>query len=462
MSPYKELTRSTSTAEGKQVHYSNIIAALSFALDLTEGACPGHAVRTCVLGMRLAQEMGLPEDLLSDAYYALLLKDVGCSSNAARLYQVVGDDEMRAKQLTKTVDWTRLEWKQMHYLLKHAHSKKPPMKRLGGIRSMLKDSSKNAEVLIRLRCEQGAKVVRDLGLGPAAAGAIYCLDEHWDGRGYPDGLVGEDIPLLARLVSLAQTLEVFHRLYGAAAAMDIIQQRSGRWFDPSLVRAVVAMNRRGVLWQSLDAENLDSVAALEPRQKRFLADSFVIDNICVAFAGVVDAKSPYTYTHSTGVARTAVQIGQKMQLRTRDLTILRRAGLLHDIGKLSVPNCILDKAGPLTPTEWECVRKHPSFTYEILNRISGFGEIATIAASHHEKLDGSGYHLGLKSDQLGLMARILTVADMYDALSGDRPYRAPLGIDQVMSILKKDAPHAIDEHCLAALETFVDSDKVVA
>ena len=445
-------------AEPKRVSFANIIAALSFALDLTEGACPGHAVRTCILGMQIAREAGLTDDLLCGAYYALLLKDVGCSSNSGRLYQIVGDDEIRAKRLTRIVDWTRTDVRQIHYLLKHAHSHESGLRRLRKLHDMVRNSSHNAELLIRLRCEQGSKVLLDLGLGPAASEAVYCLDEHWDGSGYPDRLSGDRIPILARLASISQTLEVFHRLYGPAAALDVIRQRSGHWFDPSLVRAVVSLNRRGILWDHLDESNPTAfITTLEPCPQATHRGTSAIDNLCAAFGGVVDAKSHYTFTHSTGVARVAARLGECLNLPEREITILRRAGLLHDIGKLSVPNSILDKQGTLTPAEWDCIRMHPHYTFEILNRIDGFEEIAEVAANHHEKLDGTGYHRGLRGDDLNVMSRVLAVADRFDALSGERPYRSMLSVDQVMAILKKESPHAIDATCLAALEGIAEA-----
>ena len=458
-----ETERRRFSREPQGTSVSGLIEALSFALDLTEGARPGHAVRTCVLGMRIGRALGLADDLLNDLYYALLLKDVGCSSNAARLFQIVGNDEMGAKRLTRTTDWTRFEWKQMQYLLKHAHSKLSGPRRLRHVASMVCRSSANGEDLIRLCCDKGAKVVRDLGLGHATAGAIFCLDEHWDGSGYPDHLVGEDIPLLARIASVAQTFEVFLSEFGVAGAIDVLQRRSGRWFDPAIIRTAVGLERRGELTRSLSPNALaDSIAAIQPAHRRVFTDAYTIDSICVAFAGVVDAKSPFTYRHSSGVAAAAVRIGQQLHLPAREIVTLRRAALLHDIGKLSVPNCILDKRGALTSEEWKSIRQHPHYTFEILRRITGFDEIATIAASHHEKLDGSGYHLGLRGEQLPLLSRILTVADMYDALSGDRPYRARLTTDQVFDILRKDAPHAIDATCLDALESFAGDTEIMA
>ena len=243
--------------------------------------------------------------------------------------------------------------------------------------------------------------------------------------------------------------------------MDVLKQRSGRWFDPALVKAVFTLSSRNTLWEGLaDADVRVAVANLQPPQRRVLTDSFLIDQICVAFAGVVDAKSPYTYKHSNGVARVAIQIGRCLNLTGRELTILRRAGLLHDIGKLSVPNSILDKQGSLSAEEWGCVKEHPRYTFEILRRITGFDEIALVAASHHEKLDGSGYHRGLVDQEIGLLSRILTVADMFDALSGERPYRERMTLDQVLGTLRKDTPHALDPECFAALESFAEEYQV--
>ena len=454
----KEPARSSEYAleDAGQLTFSSILAALSYALDLTEGASPGHALRSCLVGMRIGRAMGLTEDQLCDLYYALLLKDAGCSSNATRMYQIVGGDEIRAKAFSKTIDYERLEWKQIRFLLRHVHSKEKAAVRLKAIGTMLKHSSENAKLLIRLRCEQGATVVRDLGLGQGTAEAIYNLDEHWNGAGYPNHLTGVAIPMLARIASLSQTVEVFYSDYGPASALDTIQRRSGRWFDPEVVRAAVPLMRTGTLWEGIGREDLrEYVALLEPRSHSMAAEPATINSICVAFAGVIDAKSHSTYMHSTEVARIAVEIGLCLNLQQTQLTMLHRAGLLHDIGKLSVPNSILDKPGKLTGDEWSCIQQHPRYTYEILSRVPTFGEIAELAAAHHEKLDGSGYYRGLKADQLSAMQRILTVADMYEALSAARPYRGPMSPEDVLNILRKDAPRAIDADCLAALESIL-------
>jgi putative nucleotidyltransferase with HDIG domain len=318
--------------------------------------------------------------------------------------------------------------------------------------AMVRDSKTNGEALIRLRCHEGATVVRDLGIGDGAAEAIYNLDEHWNGAGYPDHLVGEQIPLLARIVSVAQTLDVFLTTYGNAAAMACVKQRSGRWYDPAVVQAALGLGRSGLLWREIRSPHLQQmVVALEPQSRSLPTDEGSIDLICAAFAKVVDAKSHSTYRHSTEVARIACELGTRLGVGAEEMVTLRRAALLHDIGKLSVPNSILDKPGKLTAEEWMCVKRHPEVTEAILARIPTFAEITRIAASHHEKLDGSGYHRGVSGDQLCLLSRVLTTSDVFEALSGIRSYRESLPLEKVMAIMREDVPHKLDAECFCAL-----------
>jgi putative nucleotidyltransferase with HDIG domain len=202
---------------------------------------------------------------------------------------------------------------------------------------------------------------------------------------------------------------------------------------------------------------LPLAAQQTPQSNTQQSSPATLDNICVAFADVIDAKSPFTLCHSTGVSQVAVAMGEYFQLSGADVKTLRRAALLHDIGKLGVSNSILEKDGKLTAAEWEQVTKHPFYTYAILNRISGFEEIREIAASHHEKLDGSGYYRGLREKDLPLMSRILAVADIYDALAAKRPYREALPKEKVLAIIGAETPHKLDSSCVEALASCVDS-----
>jgi len=441
-----------STGSAPVLRVSHIISALSYALDLTEGQPMGHSVRACIIGMRIAQHIGMPVQDQADLYYSLLLKDAGCSSNASRLFHILSADEIRAKGDVKTTDWTRVGWESLQYAIGHVATGAPFLKRVRTLLSVAVTQQRDSCELVKIRCERGSSIARRMGFSENVAAGIFSLDEHWNGGGYPDKLRGKQIPLFSRIMNLAQTLDVFLVHRGAQTAVDVAAQRSGRWFDPDLVKAVKSLHQSGTLFAGLDSEKvLEDVVALEPEERHILLSDGMLDGICMAFAEVIDAKSPFTYQHSTGVANAAIAIGQQLDLSAQTITFLRRAALLHDIGKLSVSNAILEKPGSLTNDEFDVVKKHPYYTFEILRRIPGFGNLSEIAASHHEKLDGSGYFRGYGAEQMSLQARILVVADIYDALSARRPYRDAMPIEEVFSIMQAEAVQKLDPRCLEAL-----------
>jgi putative nucleotidyltransferase with HDIG domain len=434
------------------ISVSEIISALSYALDLTEGRPMGHSVRSCMIGLRLARQIGLSAREQGDLYYALLLKDAGCSSNSSRLFHILNADEIRAKRDVKTTDWTRVGWESLHFALTHVATGMPFLQRMQRLFQVAATQQQDSCDLVKIRCERGASIAKQLGFSASVVSGIHSLDEHWNGRGYPDGLRHDEIPLFSRIANLAQTLDVFHSARGSGAAIDAARRRSGRWFDPELVKAALSLSASGALWADLDSKDvIHKVLSLEPEERRLTADEGTIDNICDAFAEIIDAKSPFTYRHSNGVADAAMDIGRCFGMKARDLKLLRRAALLHDIGKLGVSNAILEKPGKLTVEEWKSVRDHPYYTFEILKRTAAFESLAAEAAAHHEKLDGSGYWRGWKDEQLSSFARILAVADIFDLLHARRPYRDSIPIEKVFEMLRADAPRALDLPCVEAL-----------
>jgi len=432
---------------------SDVISALSYALDLTEGQPLGHSVQSCMIGMRLARQIGLPLDAQANLYYSLLLKDAGCSSNASKLFHIIHSDEIRAKGDLKDKDWTKVGWESLQYAIDHVATGAPFLERVRTlIRVAAKQQTESCE-LTKIRCERGASIARRMGFPEPVAAAIHSLDEHWNGGGYPDHLRGEEIPLFSRIMNLAQTLAVFMTARGPQGAAEVMEQRARRWFDPDLVKAAQSLAKTDALWAGLDDPNIIAqVAALEPREHQLIVSANTLDDICMAFAEVIDAKSPFTYRHSNGVADAAVAIAGQLGMPEFETIQLRRAALLHDIGKLSVPNTILEKPGKLTNEEWDVVKKHPYYTFEVLRRIPGFEQLSDVAAAHHEKLDGSGYFRHWGAAQLNTPARILAVADVYDALAARRPYRDALPLDTVFQIMHQEAPRALDAECLEALE----------
>jgi len=433
---------------------AEVVSALSQALDLGSGSARWHSVRTCVLGMRIAAELRLDEEVQSDLYYALLLKDAGCSSNASHIYNALASDDIAAKRDVKKTDWIRMGWETLQYALTHVAPGKPFLERVRVLYRVASQQKQHTREVTAMRCERGATMARLMGLSAKTAEGISGLDEHWNGGGNPEGLRGNKIPISSRIMLLAQTLDVFYTSESPAQALDTIKQRSGKWFDPQIVRAACSLGKNQRLWSGLDTHDPLSLAlTLEPGRQRIMSDGDVsLDAICQAFAQIVDAKSPFTYNHSNGVANAAVAVAKKLGFDPARVLFIRHAALLHDLGKMAVSNAILEKPGKPDEAEWQALKAHPAHTGNVLRCIGGFERLSEIAASHHEKLDGTGYHRGLTAAQLPVEARILVVADIFDALSAKRPYRDALPLEKVFAIMHKDSPHALDATCLEALE----------
>lgn len=438
------------------IRLSEVVSALSRALDITEGQPVGHAVRSCLIGMRIADELGLSEQDRSALYYALQLKDLGCSNNSAKIAQLMGTDDRQFKRCVKTVDTCRLLPKFM-FVWRNVLSGGSMAARILRLIAVGLTSEKKAREFIQLRCERGAEIARSFGLPEETSAAIRTLDEHWNGKGYPDGLKQDQIPLLGRILCLAQTVEVFVTHHDVETALTMARERSGTWFDPMLVRALHATRNDSEFWSQLvsgDVEQL--IAESEPADLIIHADQPRLDRIAEGFARVVDAKSPWTYHHSQGVAELAVGIARVMGLDDLQVNDIRRAALLHDIGKLGVSNMILDKPGRLTEEEFTSLKQHARYSYEILSCVSGFSHLAKMAAAHHERLDGNGYYLGLTAAHLDTPMRILAVADVFEAMSADRPYRETMPLESIFSILDKDQGSHLCPNAYTALRTILD------
>lgn len=443
-----------------QIVYSlaGILSALSHALDLTSGHSIGHAQRTCLIGMRIARVSGLDSNLQHSLYHALLMKDAGCSSNAARMYEIFGTDDIALKQQARITDWSNL-MEATKYAAANVLPHGPLLERARRILKIAVNPAGTTTAFSHSRCDRGAQIALAIGLGEDAALCIRQLEEHWDGHGTPLHLKGDAISLLARIATLAQTLEVFATTFDVQTAYDVLHKRAGKWFDPELVRAADSFAKDAFFWHAVQTDPRHALLTMKSRAAVEVATEQRIDAICDAFAQIIDAKSPFTAEHSSRVRDFSVEMAQAMGFAPARLTILRRAALLHDVGKLGVSNAILDKPGKPDNDEWVAIRKHPHFTQQILSHIHGFSRLTEIAAAHHERLDGKGYFRGLSAEQLDLDMRILAVADVFDALSAQRPYRDALPLPQVFAILDKDAGTALDAECIGTLkEIYRDGD----
>lgn len=430
---------------------SNVVASLSHALDLTEGQPPGHALRSCEIGMELGSTLALSEQDLSILYYALLLKDAGCSANAAPVSEAFGSDDHPVKRNLKTTNWPNVVaagW----YVVRNVGLGRGFGIKAGALLRVARGGPKMAREFTRIRCERGADIARRLGFEEPVAEAIRALDEHWDGSGHPYGVAGHAIPLPARIACLAQTVEVFLTEFGVPEAMAMLERRRGTWFDPELVDIVLGWSERAEFWSRVvGISRPHDVETREPQGRLVHVDEEGLNRVAEGFADVIDAKSPYTSRHSRNVALVSRRLAERLGLGPDVARRLHRAGLLHDIGKLGVSNQILDKPGRLTEEEYNQVRKHPRYSREILDPVGAFGDVLAPACFHHERLDGTGYPWGMRAEELDLPCRIVAVADVYEALTATRPYRDSLPITKVREIMMSDAGSALDGEVLECL-----------
>ncbi len=434
-----------------EIRLAEILGALSRALDLTEGQPPGHCVRCCWIGVSVGQTLGLPESELKDLYYALLLKDLGCSSNAARICDLYLADDLSFKKDFKLLNGSLPQV--LRFVLSHTGANTDLAQRFRSIIAILQNGGEIARELIETRCQRGADIAKQMRFPEPVARAILDLDEHWDGCGKPVRLAGTDISLFARIALLAQVVDVFHASAGREAAIAEASNRSGGWFDPTVVAAFKDVARSEDFWQTLASDDIETtVLEMEPGRSAVVADEDYLDDIAEAFARVIDAKSPFTSGHSERVAVFTDLIAEEMGYDRVRRRWLKRAALLHDIGKLGVSNSVLDKPGKLDETEWTAMRRHAELSEQILSKISAFADLSKVAAAHHERLDGKGYPNGLRGEEIDMDTRIISTADVFDALTADRPYRSAMSASKALAILWEGSGASHDPLCIEALE----------
>ena len=432
------------------IRLAELIGALSHALDLTEGQPQGHCIRACWIGMQLGKAINFSPDERSDLYYTLLLKDLGCSSNAARICQLYLTDDQSFKSDFKLIDGSLPQ--ALRFVLSHTGMQSSMTEKFRAIVNIMKNGGEISRELIEARCHRGAEIAAMMRFSPDVSNAIQNLDEHWDGKGKPENRRAREIPVASQIALMAQVIDVFHQSAGQEAAIREVQSRANTWFDADLVEVFSALSEWPELWSTLTAPDLaQKVMALEPGDKPREADEAYLDDIAKGFALVVDSKSPFTAGHSQRVALFSDLIAEEMGYAAERRRWLHRAALLHDIGKLAISNSILDKPAKLTEDEFAIIKTHASHSENIIRGVPAFADMASIAGGHHERLDGKGYPRGLTADQIPQETRIVSVADVFDALTADRPYRKAMPVSVALDIMAKDCGTAFDLNCFESL-----------
>jgi HD-GYP domain-containing protein (c-di-GMP phosphodiesterase class II) len=390
-----------------ELRLAELVAALSLATDLGMGSPLEQELRSCLVAVRLGEQLGLDEDELTHVYYVALLRWIGCTSHAHELARWF-DDEIAAHARSLAWDWGRPATV-LGDLLRHAGAGRSALERARTVAGALAGGRGAVGELFRSSCEVGEQLAARLGLEPAVQRSLGQLFERWDGHGWPNGLAGDAIARPVRVVQVAQDAVVLHRLAGADAAVRALRERSGGAYDPDVAASLAGDAER--LLGDVPRSAWTSVIEAEPGPRPTLADE-ALDRALRAIADFADLKSPYTSGHSSGVAELAARAAREARMPDADAADLRRAALVHDLGRTGIPNGIWDRPGPLSDAEWERVRLHPYFVERMLARPAALARIGALAALHHERLDGSGYHRGARAAALPPGARILAAADV--------------------------------------------------
>jgi HD-GYP domain-containing protein (c-di-GMP phosphodiesterase class II)/DNA-binding CsgD family transcriptional regulator len=431
--------------EGK-TRLAELIAALSLATDLGMGQPMEQALRTCLLAMWAGQQLGLDGATLADVYYLALLRFVGCTADAHEEALSVGGDEIAYRAgLAPILMGTTSEY--LRFMLRHFAEDRPPLSRMRLLASALAGGTGEAKRTIAIHCEVARMLTARIGLGDAVAQGIAHIFERWDGKGLPGELAGEKIPIAVRIVTAARDVEVLQRLGGWPFAVECLSQRRARAYDPAVADVFLA---HGEQWLGeLDTDSTwDAVLAAEPAPQAWIHPSR-FDTVLMAFADIADLKSPFTLGHSRGVAQLAADAARAIGVAESRATDLRRAALVHDIGRTGVPNGIWDKPSPLSAGEWERVRLHPYYSERILSRSAALRHLAQLAGSHHERLDGSGYHRASPAALLPIEQRILAAADAYQAMTQPRPHRPALSETSAAAELRREVTEGRLDHVAA-------------
>jgi len=424
------------------IRLAELLAAMSLATDLGMGQPMEHVLRQCLISLRLAEHMGLDEADRAVVYYASLLAWVGCHVDAYEQAKWFGDDTA-LKTDFRHADFATPASGPL-FMIRHLGAGQPMPERarvglafLSGGSGGRSGGRRAAEEMLTNHWLAADALASRLGLAQRVRDSVEQTFERWDGRGAPKGVSGEQILMTSRLINLADVVEVYQRAAGTEAAVLVARQRRGTQFDPAV--ADLFVRHAESLFAGLDeAGTWEDVIDAEPAPAiRLTGGEF--DAALEAIADFSDVKSPYTIGHSRGVADLAAEAATVAGMDGQGAKLVRRAGLIHDLGRLGVPNTIWDKKGGLSRAETERVRMHPYLTERVLAFSTALAPLAAIAGQHHERLDGSGYPRGLTGGALSPEGRLLAAADCYHARTEPRPHRPGLPPDEAAAQLKAEA-----------------------
>jgi HD-GYP domain-containing protein (c-di-GMP phosphodiesterase class II) len=415
------------------VRLTEVLVALSLATDLGFGQPAEHMLRSARIGMRLGGRLGLGSDELATLYDVSILTYVGCPVYGNEAATIFGDDiGFRAG----AVEIDLAGFPAMVFMLRRAGFGTSAFNRARQAVGIMATGGREVVQQMANHCSAAGELADRLGLGAGVRAGIEQSYARWDGKGVPGDLAGEALALSARISHVAEACEVFHRTGGVEQAVDMVHSRSGTHFDPDIAAAVEPDPE--ALFDGLDDDTVDEVLDAEPVPRPPLTDD-ELDQVLEAIGDFCDLRCPYFAGHSRGTADLVAAAAASLHLPPAEATLARRAALVHDVGRFGVPGSVWDKPGPLTGSDLERMRLHVYYVERIFSRPEPLRRIGLLAATHHERMDGSGYHRGVGGTMLSTPARVLAAADAYHAMTQPRPHRAAMTESAAAAELRREA-----------------------
>lgn len=391
---------------------ADVLASLTLAMDLGLGLPVEWVLRCTLTGMRLVEAMGLDDQLGRSVFYLSLLRHIGCTSMSSEFAHFFGTDQVGpevvlsdAKSLSDNIA-----------LITSIGAGEPLFRRVGAMVRAMRAPS--IETVDTIQCDAACRLAAGMGIGDDVIERLRQSRERWDGKGSPAGARGEEIDLTVRIAHVAQDAVLADLVLGPDHGPAEVERRAGRLLDPDVVAFLGDIALPGP-----DEPIWEEVLAAEPKPP---LEVDVTARLLGAFAEFADLKSTYLLGHSGRVATLAAAGGKHMGLADEEIEELHFAGLVHDLGRVAISSATWEKTGPLTVLEMEQVRLHPYYTERILHRSNSLSSLVETACSHHEQIDGQGYHRGIRGPALSMKARILAAADRYCSLTEPRPHRPAL------------------------------------
>jgi HD-GYP domain-containing protein (c-di-GMP phosphodiesterase class II) len=412
---------------------SELAATLALAQDNAFGQPLESQLRSCLLAARLGEEAGFDADLRDTVYWVALLRYVGCTGHAHEVAALFGDEiAIRAQTL---VHDAANPAEVMRDVVTFATAGRPPEERDQVVAAIHAGAREWAVYNFASGCEVADMLAQRLDFAPGVRDALRYTFERWNGNGFPNGARGEEIPLAMRVVHLSHDMEAIGRLQSPRDAIRAAKERRDRTYDPALADLFVD---HGETWfAELDkTDPWDAVLDLEP-VPAWALEGDELDDALTVVADFIDLKSPYMAGHSRRCAKLCGDAAALLRLSDDATSTLRRAALVHEFGTTAIPNSIWDKPGPLTRAEFDRVELHPMLTEQMLRRSPALAVLNPVAAAHHERGDGSGYHKRLPADLIDPGASILAAADVYVAITTDRADRLALSGEHAAGELRR-------------------------